>query len=377
MLYTKGDPRHDWWRLQAKAELDTEDLALLHSFPAGAREVPLGWVATSRVDKRGHFDRDMQEEVVTEHTQLTGWLEQPDPRVRYAGALSLWGIDTLASSMLSTFPGVDRWGVELSALCLPSHLLHPRALEWIGPTRAWRDLSLPGARFSPATRVAVARELGQAFPHLLGLELQGSCFDRSDLEALAQAACIPHLLDLTLTGSPLDPQGAQGLFERLGELEHLNLRDARLGRVPITALAPKLRKARRLHLSCNPMRDAGLLALLKAGALDCVEDLWISSCELTDASAHALAEASLPKLRGLWIDSNAMTDEGIATLIRAPLFAQLHGVSLYKFGMSDSTKALLAGHPLEGGLTGTTRLPGVGALWFMGRPASAPHAAVS
>ena len=63
--------------------------------------------------------------------------------------------------------------------------------------------------------------------------------------------------------------------------------------------------------------------------------------------------------------------------IRAPLFAQLHGVSLYKFGMSDSTKALLAGHPLEGGLTGTTRLPGVGALWFMGRPASAPHAAVS
>lgn len=371
MLYTTRDPRYDWWRLQAKPELTEAELTELHALPAGAREVPLDWVCTSVVEQRGYFDKDEQGEVMTNHTLLTGWLDEPDPRVRYAGALSLWGVDALAPGMLTTLPGVERWGAEMSALSLPSHLLHPGALAWIGPTRAWRDLALPG-RFSPATRAAVIGELGHAFPLLLGLELQGTGFDRGDLEALARAPFIPQLLDLTLNGSPLDGQGARGLFERLGELQHLDLRDARLGPEPIAALAPKLRRARRLHLASNPMSDAGLLALLKAGALDSVEDLWLSSCGLTDASAHALAEASLPKLRGLWIDSNAMTDEGIATLIRAPLFAQLHGVSLYRFGIGDRTKALLAGHPLEGGLSGTARLPGVGALCFMGRPASVP-----
>lgn len=374
MLYTTSDPRHSWWRLSAKAALDAAELAELRSLPAGAREVPLSWVATSSVEQRGHFDRDLQEAVYTEHTHLTGWLDQPDPRVRHAGALSLHGIDTLATPMMSPFPGLDRWGAEISALTLPSHLLTPHMLTWIGATRPWRDLSLSGGRFSPASRVAAVRELGAAFPALEGLELGSAYLDRSDLEALAKAACIPKLLDLGVTGSPLDPQGALTLFKRLGELEHLDLRDARLGREPIEALAPKLRRARRLVLSSNPIGDAGLRALLKAGALANVEDLWLSSCNLTDASAHALAEASLPKLRGLWIDSNALTDEGVTTLIRAPLFAQLEGVSLYRFGMGEGPKALLAGHPLEGGLTGTARLPGKHALWFMGRVSSEPSA---
>ena len=82
MLYTTGDPRHDWWRLSAKAELNDEELVQLRALPAGAREVPLSWVATSVVEKRGHFDRDRQEAVYTEQTHLTGWLEQADPRVR-------------------------------------------------------------------------------------------------------------------------------------------------------------------------------------------------------------------------------------------------------------------------------------------------------
>lgn len=372
VLYTERDPRHAWWRLSAKAELDESDLRELRSLPAGAREVPLAWVATSQVEQRGHFDRDLQEAVYTEHTHLTGWLERADPRVRYAGALSLWGIDSLSNGMLSPFPGEDRWGTEMSALTLPSHLLTPRMLAWIGATRPWQDLSLSGGRFSPASRVAAVRELGAAFPALEGLALGSASLDRSDLEALAKAACIPKLLDLGVTGSPLDPQGALTLFKRLGELEHLDLRDARLGRKPIEALAPKLRRARRLVLSSNPIGDAGLRALLEAGALANVEDLWLSSCDLTDASAHALAEASLPKLRGLWIDSNALTDEGIMTLIRAPLFAQLEGVSLHRSGMGEGPKALLAGHPLEGGLTGTARLPGKHALWFMGRSPSEP-----
>jgi hypothetical protein len=250
---------------------------------------------------------------------------------------------------------------------LPSHLLQPLALEWIGATRAWRDLSLPGARFSPAARVAVARELDGAFPELLGLDLQGTCFDGSDLDALAAAGCIPKLLDLGITGSPLDPQGARRLFESLGELESLNLRDALLGPEPIAALAPKLRRARRVVLSSNPIGDAGLLGLLHAGALASVEDLWLSRCDLTDASAHALAEASLPALRGLWIDGNAMTDTGVQAVIRSPLFAQVEGVSLHQFGLGSSTSVLLAGHPLEAGLTQTARMPGKQALWFMGR----------
>jgi hypothetical protein len=83
-------------------------------------------------------------------------------------------------------------------------------------------------------------------------------------------------------------------------------------------LAPKLRRVRRLKLSSNPIGDAGVRALLEAGAFEHVEDLSLNRCELTDASLAALVEAAPPKLRGLWIDSNAFSDEGLEALVRSP-----------------------------------------------------------
>lgn len=342
MHYRDTGALDTWARLSAKATLTPAEQMELRALPAGARMVPLDWVAATAVEQKGYFDRDMQEESFVEQRVLTAWLAEPDPRVQHAGLLCLHGIERMAIGMIGSWPGVDRWGAELSALRIPSHLLQPQALEWVGNTRRWRDLSVHWGRGSDVTRAAMVHQLGGAFPDLLGLELHGAYLKAEQLALLAQAPFLPQLLDLTLNGSPLPPAGARAVFERLGELQHLDLRDARLDSDTLALLAPKLRRARRIQLCTNSLGDAGLRTLLDTGALGSVEDLWLTNCELTDRSAHALANATLPALRGLWISGNRMTDAGVQALVRSPLFAQLSGVALAQPGLGQTTAALLA-----------------------------------
>lgn len=340
----------------------------LRTLPAGAREAPLDWACTVQVEERGHFDKDAQGPVFTELRTVTGWRAEPDPRLHHAGSLSFHGIDVLATGVVSAFPGPERFGRGLTALTMEGHQLHPRALEWIGRSRAWEDLSLWCARWSAPSRGAGMRELGPAFPALRGLELHSASLDPADLAALASAPFLERLEDLTLTNRPLDPPAVLALVGRLGSLVHLDLSESRLGPKVVRALAPKLRRARRLRLAGNPIGDKGVRALLEAGALERVEDLWLSGCELTDTSAFALAQAALPRLRGLWIGANRLTDAGVEALIRSPLFARLEGASLDQRGLTPRAATLLEGHPLAGALTGGARLPGLVAMYFLGRP---------
>jgi len=373
MLVTTHDPRADWHALMVDrpttSALTPYEQALLDTLPEGAREAPLEWICASRVERRGHFDRDEQSEIFTDHTVVTGWLDTPDPRVEHARAISLHGIEDVPLGFLASFPGVDRLGAGIVALTLPGNLLVRGDLERIGWSRPWTDLSLWGSRIPHGLRGDVVRELAEHFPWLLGLEIHSMDLDRTDLEQLARASFLGELQDLTISGRMLDSRGALAVVARLGELVHLDLRDARIEREVVTALAPKLRRARRVVLSGNAIGDAGLDAMLERGAFESVEDLWLSGCELGDASARELASASLPKLRGLWLDSNAFTDDGVAELVDAPFFERLEGLSLGSRRIGDRSRALLAGHPLENALTSTTRLPGVQALWFMGRVA--------
>jgi hypothetical protein len=119
-------------------------------------------------------------------------------------------------------------------------------------------------------------------------------------------------------------------------------------------------------LNGNPMGDAGVKALLPS--LGQVEDLWLGNTAITDAGLQALIDARPPNLRGLWVDSNQITDAGLAALVRSPLLGQLHGLSVYQPTLTLRGHGLLAGHPLAAAVHGTTRLPGVHALWFQGRP---------
>lgn len=362
MLVTGSDPRAVWRSLCTRPTLTPDEAAQLRALPAGAKEAPIDWVCTTRVERRGHFDKDEQGEVFSDHTIVTGWRAEPDPGIHRAGALSFSGLELLANGLLFTVPPL---GDAISALTLDGNQLQPTALEAMGRARAWVDLAIWGARWSPAARKAGLRELAAAFPHLRGLELQSADLDADDLATLSRS--VERLEDLTLTGRMLDEPAACALIQRLGPLAHLDLRDARLGPAAIARLAPKLTRARRINLSSNPIGDEGLHGLLRHGALDQVEDLWLSGCGLTDDGMRALAGAAAPKLRGLWLDSNQVTDDGVEALIKSPLFAQLEGLSLYQRGVTERTTGLLAGHPLAGARTGTARLPGITALWFLGR----------
>lgn len=363
MLFTHSDPRAAW-----RDFCSGGDAAALHGLPAGAREAPLDWVCTTRVEERGHFDKDAQGEVFSTFTTVTGWqaADEVDPRIHLAGALS-FHVDSVNGGVFSAFPGLERFGSALSALTLEGSLLFPTVLTGIGATRPWRDLAIWGARWSPPARIAGMRELATAFPGLLGLELQTVDLEPADFAALAAAPFLGQLEDFSLTNRRREPEGLRAVVERLGSLVHLDLTDADQGPALMGTLAPKLRRARRIKLSFNPIGDAGLRALLEAGALDQVEDLWLDRCELTDLSLAALVEASPTKLRGLWLHSNAFTDEGLEALVRSPLFARLEGLSLFQRGLTPRAEKMLEGHALAGALNGTTRLPGVGALWFLGR----------
>lgn len=354
MLFRGTDPQLQWMK------------GVVENVPSGAREAPLEWVCTVRVERRGHFDKDEQGEVFSDHTTVTGWRDEPDPRVHQAGALSFSGAELVEPEVLLKFPGLDRLGTSLSVLRLDGRQVSPAALARINEARPWADLSIAdSSTWSPAARAECVRVLA-TFPALRGLELQRVSLTAEDLVTLSGA--VERLEDLTLANCSLDPKGLRAIVERLGSPVHLDLSGAAQGPAVMNALASRLGRARSLWLYHNPIGDEGLRWLLDAGALERVEDLGLGDCELSDTSLRALAEAKLPHLRGLWLGGNPFTDEGVEALAKSPLLAQLEGLSLYTYGrLTERSRAALEGHPLAAALSGTCHLPGTMPLRFLGR----------
>lgn len=334
--------------------------------PAGAKEAPLAWWIETVVERTAHFDRDEQAEVVVERTVVIGFREVPDPRIARAGALSLHGLERVPLGFWDRFPGEAVLGAGITALTVEAHTLVPDALRTIGARRRWRDLSVWGARWGAMRRAGIG-ELAASFPELLGLELHSAPIDAADLATLAAASFVPRLEDLTVTGAALPPHEAARLVEGLGPLVHLDLRDARLPASVLAPLGPKLRGARRIVLSGNALGDEGLASLARDGALAAVEDLWLSSCGLTDRSLALLGELAPPALRGLWLDGNAFGDDALSAFVETQTFERLDGASLGTRGPLERARARLRAHPLAACLDGTARRPGVVALWFQGR----------
>jgi hypothetical protein len=108
------------------------------------------------------------------------------------------------------------------------------------------------------------------------------------------------------------------------------------------------------------------LAHLLAGCGRVIEDLWLNDTGLTDDSIDVLCAASLPRLRGIWLHGNQLTDQGVAKLRSSDFFDQLDGLSLFQNALGGSSEALLAGHALAAALHQTARRPGVLALRFAG-----------
>ena len=84
----------------------------------------------------------------------------------------------------------------------------------------------------------------------------------------------------------------------LPRLDYLNLTDADIGDAALAALAPALRRRRKLrilYLDGNPFGDNGLAALVaprrRAGGLKNLELLNVDSTQVTDAGCATLAAA--------------------------------------------------------------------------------------
>lgn len=338
---------------------------VVEGVPSGAREAPLDWVCTLRVERRSYFDKDEQGEVFSEHTTVTGWRPEPDPRVHRAGALSFCNV-SLGPDVFLNFPGLETLGSSISVLRLEGQQVTPTSLEHLNRVRPWADLSITDdSQWTPAVRSECVRVLS-TFPALQGLELERIRLSADELVTLS--GIVDRLDDLTLANVPLDPTGARAIVERLGAPSHLNLCGAQLGPGLMNALASRLSRTRWLWLARNPIGDEGLRWLLWSGALERVEDLSLDDCGRTDSSLRALAEANLPNLRSLWLGANLHTDEGVEALARSPLLGKLEGLSLYTHGrLTSRSTAALQGHPLAGSLNGTCRRTDDFPLRFLGR----------
>lgn len=361
-MFYADDPRNRWRPI---ASPTSADLAIQRALPPGARLAPLEWAWTTRKEEHVQFDRDEQTEHTVTTEVVTGWRPSPDPRLRCAGTLSLWSVETVEPGVLARFPSARAWPGP-SVFVARSNHLSPGDLAHIGAARRWRGLSLWETRTTLST--AMLSEIAESFPALRWLDLHVRRPAPESLDALAAAPFLPALDDLTLNSSGLDDGAARGLIERLGAPRIVDLRGAGLSATTIHALLPKLQRVRTLDLSESALGDEGLTALLQTGALARVVELSLDHCGLTDASARALVAARLPALRGLWLTGNQLSVEGLTSLVRSPLFERLLGAGLSQRGLRPAG-LLPSDHPLFACLSGTAVRSPYRRLRFLGQRA--------
>ncbi|MCB9616026.1 MAG: hypothetical protein H6722_26625 [Sandaracinus sp.] len=359
-MFTTEDPRPAWSRWVASG--DPTPPPEVSALVSGAREVPLDWLFDLDVKRSAYFDRDTQEEYVTVERHVRGWRAAPDPRARFAGLISLDDAKKVDSKLLRGWPRRDDLD-GIRALSVRAGDLTPAALEHLGRAARLEDLAITGSHRGRPRWSELVPALGHL--PLRGFDLADAKWSEDDAVALAQHPFFERLDELCLSRSHLG-DAARRLGERAGRLLSLDLCRTGLDAAALGAWVDKLSDCERLVLSDNRIGDAGIERLIEGGALDAVEDLWIGDCGLSDVSVERLCEARPAELRGLWLHNNALTPRALDVLASSALLEQLTGLGLYGCGLDDAGP--LAGHALEGALRGTTRLPGVSALVFLGRP---------
>ena len=154
-------------------------------------------------------------------------------------------------------------------------------------------------------------------------------------ERLGEGA-LPAVTHFTMSGAHVGDAGASALAAALGRgalprLEFLALNDAAIGDAGLVALAPALRRRpalKGLSLTDNPLGDEGLAALVA----------------LLPAGARPPPKGGLTKLKRLSLDGTQVTDTGCASLAAAlesgalPALSK-HGLSFFESPASAAAKA--------------------------------------
>ena len=159
--------------------------------------------------------------------------------------------------------------------------------------------------------------------HVRTLELTGDVRNH-DLGVLARS---PHLRNLRVLVAGHNRIGAGGC-ERLA-----------------AATVPALRH---LALWGNPLRDAGLMALLRAGWLRNLAGLYANTCEISDAAVVRLADrAAVSGLRNLGLAALERGDAAAYAILGSPHLAQLERLWFPVRGLSPKARAALEGRFAE------------------------------
>jgi hypothetical protein len=337
-LYTPTDLRLTWRAFLAGEVPESAVFAL----PAGACPIPLDWLFDVGIEYREWHDNSCGEVTMVTRRHLRGWRPDPDARIALGGEVGLLHVESIAPGLLASWPEALRGPRAFQA---SAGQVDAAALDRLGACVPWEDLSIASGFQWGESAGAAIEALARSWPLLRGLELEYVPWTEGALRALAAAPFLPRLEGLHLHGSPLDERGAVALAEAAGPLLHLDLSEAGLGPTAARAWAPRLGAARRIDLTENPIGDDGLRALVESGALVSVEDLRLSRCDLGDAAIDALCAADLPRLTGLRLNDNRITNAGLATLARSPLLTQLVHLSISSRSLPEP--GLVAGRASE------------------------------
>ncbi len=229
----------------------------------------------------------------------------------------------------------------------------------------------------PTGAAALAAAVPSALRTLSLVGFMGTDFGDDAARALADSPTMAKLEHLRLWNCNLREDGARavGASPHLAQLRSLWLG---LGQYTLNKVGPAgcralaaLERLETLDLDFNDITDEGWLAFVERGRIARLRELRLQACKLTDASiapmlaqpapalvtldlshnalgtdtCRALAAASLPALRTLWLYANPLGRAGLVELLRAPWLGQLEELNLDSTNLTAEDVLTLARAP--------------------------------
>ena len=318
--FRSRSPRHiaQWWRAH-HAEY----------FPPGTQPASGFRVGKDPTRHRGRFLTVVPDKIAA--------LERPEPDARHnppkLSAEENQAIDALVD--LGVACNVNEAGQVVTAH-FPSHKKLPdEALAYLKPCKRLATLSLRGSQLSPKALAHIKgltqlrglslsrMNLGDAdLANIAGLtkltSLNLECPDVTD-EGLKHLAGMSNLYCLRLNGTKITDAGLAHLAG-LSKLGYLELKNTQIGDDGLKQLAG-LTEMNTLFLASTKVTDKGLDHLRDMKKL---QVLNLDDTSVTDKGMAALVEyPSLRGLRCLYLNGDAITDEGIPTICQLKSLAVL------------------------------------------------------
>lgn len=224
---------------------------------------------------------------------------------------------------------------ELESLTLVSCELEDADVGRLPRLRRLEDLDLRKSALGPGA-AGVLAEL-----RLRSLRLSDTSLGDEGARTLARIA---SLVALDLSSSQIGNDGVASLATL--PLASLTLEDGLFDEVGVEALArgPIAATIRRLSLGRRGDRKLGPEAPRRLTGMPLLWELDLRGCAMSSATLVALLDA-LPALRVLRLAECALGDEGLATLVAHPRFAELETLDLEANGLTAAAGAILARAP--------------------------------